>query len=154
MPGNRNLAAADVALRRSEIFEPFHGAVAAALDTRAAAGRESVLVTVHSFTPVYNGAVRPWHVVVQYNRDPQLARILMELLARDAELCVGDNTPYPVDDETHYTIPVHGEARAIPHAMIEVRQDLVSDTDGQAAWADRLSSVFQQAYERLCKAAE
>jgi len=154
VPGNRDLAPAEAALRRSEIFEPFHGAVAATLDARAAAGRESVLVTVHSFTPVYDGATRPWHVSVQYNRDPQLSRILMALLARDAELCVGDNTPYPVDDETHYTIPVHGEARGIPHAMIEIRQDLVSAADGQAAWADRLSAVLRQAHERLRRAAE
>jgi Predicted N-formylglutamate amidohydrolase len=43
-----------------------------------------------------------------------------------------------VGDLTDYTIPVHGERRAIPHVEIEIRQDLIADppasAPGPIAW--------------------
>ncbi|MNL72764.1 hypothetical protein D3C87_1981260 [compost metagenome] len=36
----------------------------------------------------------------------------------------------------------HCMAPGIPHALIEVRQDLISDAAGIAAWADRLAPVL------------
>jgi predicted N-formylglutamate amidohydrolase len=145
IPGNLDLTPEQRRERVDEVFTPFHDRIARLLDDRAAAGRQNVLVTLHSFTPVYKGFQRPWHVGAQYNRMPALSRAINSLLARDANLVVGDNEPYPVNDETHYTIPVHGEQRGIPHAMIEVRNDLISTEAGQALWAERLAAVIVEA---------
>jgi predicted N-formylglutamate amidohydrolase len=51
------------------------------------------LIAMHSFTPVFKGAARPWHAGVLYNRDPRFAHIVMAPLKREKELVVGDNEP-------------------------------------------------------------
>jgi predicted N-formylglutamate amidohydrolase len=146
IPGNRSLDEAERAARVDAIFRPYHDAIAAALDRRAAADRASVLVALHSFTPVYKGVSRPWHVAVLFNRDPRLAHALAELLRADGSLMVGENEPYRVSDLTDYTVPVHGERRGLPHVEIEIRQDLITDLSGQREWAERLARLLPAAY--------
>jgi predicted N-formylglutamate amidohydrolase len=145
IPGNLDLTEAARTARVNAIFRPYHDTIAAALDRRAAAGRASVLVALHSFTPVFKGVARPWHAAVLYNRDPRLAHCLLELLSADG-LVVGDNEPYAVTDLTDYTVPVHGERRGLPHVEIEIRQDQIIDPAGQAAWAERLARLLPAAY--------
>ncbi|MBI1774794.1 MAG: N-formylglutamate amidohydrolase [Proteobacteria bacterium] len=149
IPGNEQLTAADAAARVREIFEPYHGRIVRELDARRDTGRPTVLIAMHSFTPVFKDFARPWHVGVLYNRDPRLARIMLKLLGTEGDLVVGDNEPYAISDESDYTIPVHGERRGIPHVEIEIRQDLIADAKGQAAWADRLARLLEEAYRQL-----
>jgi len=73
----------------------------------------------------------------------------MALLKRDEGLVVGDNEPYSVDDESDYTIPVHGERRGLHHVAIEIRQDLIADPKGQRPWSALLARLLPQAYQRL-----
>ena len=146
IPGNRSLDEAERADRVDAIFRPYHNAITAALDRRAAADRASVLVALHSFTPVFKGVSRPWHVAVLFNRDPRLAHALAELLRADGSLMVGENEPYRVSDLTDYTVPVHGERRGLPHVEIEIRQDLITDPSGQREWAERLARLLPAAY--------
>jgi predicted N-formylglutamate amidohydrolase len=146
IPGNRTLDESDRAARVDAIFRPYHNAIAAALDRRAAANRASVLVALHSFTPVFKGVPRPWQVAVLFNRDPRLAHALAELLRADGSLMVGENEPYRVSDLTDYTVPVHGERRGLPHVEIEIRQDLITDPSGQREWAERLARLLPAAY--------
>lgn len=148
IPGNRDVTAA-AAARAREVFHPYHDRIATLLDRRAAAGQATILVALHSYTPVYHGATRPWHIGILYNRDDRLARVLLDLLAGAADLTVGDNQPYFVDDTTDYTIPIHGERRGIPHVEIEIRQDLIAEQAGQAEWAARLAGLFSAARDRL-----
>lgn len=149
IPGNYGLDAAARQARIAEIFEPYHAAIAAEIDRRAAAGRPTALLAMHSFTPVYRGEARPWAIGTLYGRDGRLARELFELLVAQGRFKVGDNEPYSVSDETDYTIPVHGEARGLVHVGIEIRQDLVSDAQGQAAWAALLARVLPLALDRV-----
>jgi len=146
IPGNRSLNEAERAARVDAIFRPYHNAIAAALDRRAAADRASVLVVLHSFTPVFKGVSRPWHVAVLFNRDPWLAHALAEQLRAEGDLMVGENEPYRVSDLTDYTVPVHGERRGLPHVEIEIRQDLITDPSGQREWAERLARLLPAAY--------
>jgi predicted N-formylglutamate amidohydrolase len=149
IPGNMGLGEGARAARIETIFRPYHAMITAALDRRAAAGRESVLVALHSFTPVFKGVARPWHAAVLYNRDPRLAHALFKLLQAEDGLIVGDNEPYRVTDLTDYTVPVHGERRGLPHVEIEIRQDQIGDEAGQAAWAERLARLLPTAYTQL-----
>jgi predicted N-formylglutamate amidohydrolase len=146
IPGNHGLAPAARAARRAAVFDPYHRRIAAALDRRAAAGRVTALVALHSFTPVFKGEARPWHAAVLFNRDPRLARTLAALLRAEEGLVIGENEPYAVSDETDYTVPVHGERRGLLHVEIEIRQDLIADPAGQASWALRLSRLLPAAY--------
>ena len=146
IPGNHGLDEAARAARKDAIFRPYHNAIAAALDRRAAADRASALVALHSFTPVFKGVPRPWHVAVLFNRDPRLAHALAELLRAEGDLMVGENEPYRVTDLTDYTVPVHGERRGLPHVEIEIRQDLITDPADQRDWAERLARLLPAAY--------
>jgi len=97
---------------------------------------------VHSFTPRYHGAPRPWHAGLLYNRDARLAIALLQRLRAEADLVIGDNEPYAASDTSDYTIPVHGEERGILHVGIELRQDLLATAAGQSEWAERLARAL------------
>jgi predicted N-formylglutamate amidohydrolase len=142
---NEGLTTADATARVAEIFTPYHGAISAVLDQRRAAGVRTLLVALHSFTPVYLGQTRPWKIGLMFRKDLRLGRALLELLRQDSSLHAGDNEPYAMTDETDYTIPVHGEARGLPHVGIEIRQDLITDAPGQQEWAARLSHLLPTA---------
>jgi len=149
IPGNVALSDADKAMRARAIFWPYHARIEAELEIRRRAGRPTALIALHSFTPVFKGAARAWHAALLYHRDPRLARRLITLFEKEKGLNVGDNQPYFVSDETDYTIPVHGEHRHLPHALIEIRQDLIADDKGQQEWADRLARLLPEAYAEL-----
>jgi predicted N-formylglutamate amidohydrolase len=151
IPGNRGLTEPARTARINAIFRPYHDAIGAALDRRAAAGRASVLVALHSFTPVFRGVARQWHAAVLYNRDARLARALLDFLRAEDGLVIGENEPYAVSDLTDYTVPVHGERRGLPHVEIEIRQDQITDSAGQTAWAERLARLLPAAYAKFLR---
>ena len=142
IPGNEGLTRAAAEARRANVFDPYHRRIGEAIERRAQAGIPTVLVALHSFTPVYAAIARPWHVGTLYHRDTRLPSLLLAALRAQGDLVVGDNEPYAVSDETDYTIPVHGEARGLMNTGIEIRQDLIADIAGQRQWADRLANVL------------
>ena len=120
------------------------------LDVRSARACASVLVALHSFTPVYMDKGRRWHVGVLYGRDPRLGRLVREGLRSDGTLIVGDNQPYAVSDASDYTIIVHGEQRGLPHVELEIRQDLLASESDVQSWAKRLGGVLEAAVPHVC----
>ena len=149
VPGNLGLSKADRAARRAAIFEPYHARIAALLNERERAGRRTVYVAMHSFTPVFKGESRAMQVGVLYNRDARLPMIMLDLLRAEGDLTVGDNAPYAVSDITDYGVPVHAERRGLPHLELEIRQDLIAEEAGQAEWAARLTRLLLAADTRL-----
>jgi predicted N-formylglutamate amidohydrolase len=145
VPGNREVSAADADRRASAIFRPYHDHIARALDDRRATGQPTILVAMHSFTPVFHGVARPWHIGVLYQRDPRLAVVLRDGLRGDPALVVGDNQPYSVSDLTDYGLIQYGERRRNPHVELELRQDLIAEPEGQQQWANRLAELLRHA---------
>ncbi len=139
IPGNANVDASAAAARAREIFLPYHARIAAELDRRTAMGRQTILISVHSFTPVYHGIARPWQIGMLYGRDARVAHRLLAKIRAEERWNVGDNEPYAVTATTDYAIPVHCEARGIAHVGLEIRQDLIARADGQAEWATRIA---------------
>jgi len=144
IPGNEGLTREAVEARRSEVFDPYHNRISEVIDQRLEDGLPTVLVSLHSFTPVYAGIRRPWHIGTLYQSDNGLPSLLLKFLRAGGDLIVGDNEPYAVSDETDYTIPVHGEARGLMNTGIEIRQDLISDRAGEMYWAERLAGIFNE----------
>ena len=142
VPGNEGLSREAAEMRRAQIFDPYHQRIDEIIDERARQGIPTVLVSLHSFTPVYAGIARPWHIGTLYHRDKALPPLLLKHLRSEGDLVVGDNEPYAVSDETDYTIPVHGEKRGLMNSGIEIRQDLISDQAGETAWAERLARIL------------
>ena len=142
VPGNRGVTAEEARERAAAFFWPYHRAIAALLDERRARGLPGAIVSVHSFTPTLLGRSRPWHIGVTYHRDRRLADAILAELRRDPGIAVGDNQPYAVTPEGDYAIPVHGEGRDLPCALIEIRQDMIADEPGARRWADRLAGAL------------
>jgi len=148
IPGNESIGAWDRARREREVFRPYHDRISALLAARTAAQRTSMLVSVHSFTPVFLGQSRRWHAGILYNRDGRLARAALTALRGDAELVVGENEPYALGDGSDYAVPEYGEKQGLLHVEIEVRQDLIADELGQQSWAARLADALTAAAAR------
>jgi len=151
IPGNQGLSRERLEARVREVFRPYHERIAAELDARAE--RDCVLVSVHSFTPVFRGVTRPWHLGVLYEHDARLAGVLLEMLEASG-LRVGDNEPYRLDGRKDYSVPVHGQRRGIPHVELEIRQDLIDDEAGQREWAERLAELLGRGLARLAERGE
>jgi predicted N-formylglutamate amidohydrolase len=140
--GNVGLIESERSARVKLLWKPFHDALDSILDKRELARRRTALVTIHTFTPVYRGVERPWHVGIISTDDRRMADPILVALRRDRNLVVGDNEPYSPKDNVDYTIRRHGRERGLPHVMIEVRNDLVAGVDDQRRWAERLAQVL------------
>ncbi len=149
VPGNEGLTVADAARRITEIFMPYHAAIARELDRRESAKRPTALIAMHSFTPHHRvlKAARPWPVAVLFNRDTRIADLLIRGLRDEAGLNVGVNEPYKVDDESDYAVPVHGELRGVPVVEIEIRQDLITTAEDQKKWAALLAPLLRRSVD-------
>jgi predicted N-formylglutamate amidohydrolase len=149
IPGNLNLTEADRSARVDKIFRPYHDRIDALLDARAASGRRTILVAMHSFTPIFKNEPRTIEVGVLYFRRTRLADIMLDLLRREGDLSVGENAPYALTESSDYSIPHHGERRGLEHVEIEIRQDLITSPEGQDAWAARFARLLTEALPRL-----
>lgn len=140
IPANRHADTAEIERRMEMCYRPYD----AQLD-RMTALPHSVVVSVHSYTRQLRGRdPRPWEVGVLYARDDRLARPLIDLLKAEGDLCVGDNAPYsghlPGD-----AIDRHALRLGRPNVLIELRNDLIADDEGQRHWAARLAPILTRA---------
>jgi predicted N-formylglutamate amidohydrolase len=139
IPGNQALRQPERVARIVALFLPYHRAIAQWLDAHPDPALR--LISLHSFTPRLAGQSRPWPIGLAYGRDPRLAQQLRRALTRQADLLVGDNEPYGIEDTHDFTLPTHGERRGIPHVMIEIRQDGLRTQPQVAGWVERLAQV-------------
>lgn len=144
VPGNARHDAAERARRIDRYYRPYDDAVSRARShVGEVTGRAPVLLSIHSFTPIWRGHPRPWHGGVLWDRDARLARPLIDGLRDDGGLIIGDNEPY-TGELPGDTMNRHGTQLGLPHALLEVRQDLIHDEAGVAEWADRLVPLLRQ----------
>lgn len=146
IPGNA-LDHAGHQARLDRFFHPYH----AALEALCAAMRPGLILSLHSFTPGLASnpeEARPWHVGVLYNQDRRASALALDWLGRDPALVVGDQQPYS-GVLLNATMNRHAEANRIPYVGIEIRQDLIGDRAGQAAWAERLAAMLEACLEGL-----
>lgn len=141
IPGNLGISAAERERRGETLFRPYHDAIAGLLAERRQ--RPTLLLSIHSFTPVLNGQQRPWQVGISHWRDRRLADWLIQALTRDPEVTVGDNAPYPIEARIDYTVIRCVEDFALPGVMIEIRQDEIRTPAGATRWAARLAEAYR-----------
>lgn len=140
VPGNIGISDEERRLRLESWFRPFHAAVAAHLDARRE--RATVVVGVHTFTPVYGGVPRPWQAGVLFRGAETFGRALAGAIEARCGTPVGRNEPYRITLDEDYTVPVHGDARGLAAALIEVRQDLVTDVLAVERWSRLLADAL------------
>ncbi len=142
VPANLRLSAAQRQQRVDLFHRPYHAAIAREIDGMMAEGAPPAIISVHSCTPVMAGFHRPWEIGILWNRDGRIAEPLMAALARPGDIQVGDNQPYSGRDAHGYTLPVHAEARNLPHVLLEVRHDQIDYPGGVQRWAHRLADCL------------
>lgn len=143
IPGNARISGAERESRIERFYRPYDDAVNRTIEAGMASGRIPMVLSIHSFTPLWKGQPRPWQVGILWDSDPRLARPLIEGLAQDPAIVVGDNEPYhgALKGDTLYR---HATKRGLAHALVEIRQDLIADADGVSQWADRIAAVLTQ----------
>ena len=147
IPGNQNLGAEERKARTEALYIPFHDAVRGLTAERKARGQETVVVTIHSFTPVFNGKPRAVELGILHDADSRLADEMLTAAA-DAPLYKTErNEPYGPQDGVTHTLILHGVSNGFRNVMIEVRNDLIKDDAGQGVMADYLSGLLQQCLE-------
>jgi predicted N-formylglutamate amidohydrolase len=141
VPGNAFIDADERDRRIARFYRPYDEAVGALIAGSVAAGPLPAVLSIHSFTPVWRGVPRPWHIGVLWKRDDRFAAPLLGALAQDPQLVVGDNEPYS-GGLAGDTMDRHATAKGLPDALIEIRQDLIAGTQGVNEWVERLAGLL------------
>lgn len=151
VPANRSLSPEDRQARQAEVFAPYHHRIAAMLKARDEAGSDTVLISLHSFTPTLGGTPRPWDIGVLHDGgDNTFALGLLERLGADGAWRIGDNQPYRMD-QIDYTVPRHAHPQRRRYAELEVRQDRLEDDAGVTAMVGVLAKALVETLESVGK---
>lgn len=143
---NEGLSAQERQYRIDRFHRPFHASLETLLEARRHAGRETILVCIHSFTPVYRGVPRPWPIGLIHGEDVRFAAALRDALAAEVpELNIGWNEPYAAQKGVTLTLERHGDGRGLDAAMIEIRNDEILEPVGVDQWSARLARCLQVA---------
>lgn len=149
IPGNVGIDPAERLARTRAVYIPFHGAVASLMSERLAAGPEPVLVTIHSFTPIYHGQPRAVELGVIHDADTTLAQLVVEESAARTGFDTRLNAPYSALDGVTHTLALHATPYGINNVMLELRNDLISDPGSVAHASGSLVNVLSAALARL-----
>ncbi len=145
VPGNARIDAAEIARRRERFWAPYRKTIEATVEAMLATGEPPALVSIHSFTPVWRGVARRWQVGVLWDMDDRISKPLLEALHAEPDLeahAIGDNEPYD-GALAGDTIDAVATARGLANALIEIRQDLIDEPAGAAAWAERFGRLLR-----------
>ena len=152
IPANAGLSLEQRRERYDCVYQPFADAVETLLAPRiqkpAKASGQPVIVTIHSFTPLYKGQRRTLDLGILYDEDTRLADLVAELADMDDSYSSARNQPYSPKDGCMHTIITHGIRHGLLNIMFEVRNDLISDADGQKQWAERIAKLLTAALEQ------
>ncbi len=143
IPGNLNLGNDDRIFRIQNIYEPFQDCL------EKAAARSSALITIHSFTPVYNGISRDVEIGVLHDQDAALAEAMMMSCREFTNHVVKRNEPYGPEHGVTHTLKKHGLENAIPNVMIEIRNDLIETEVACQKMAEMLAGLISTSLQTL-----
>lgn len=144
VPANYPMSEEERERRLERYFRPYHDAVGSMIASVAtASGAAPLIFSVHSFTPMLQGRARPWHAGILWDLDDRVARPLIEMLASEPGMVIGDNDPYDgaLRGDTMFR---HAIVNGYAHALLEIRQDLITDEEGAAEWARRVAPILER----------
>ncbi|MBA8881146.1 N-formylglutamate amidohydrolase [Phyllobacterium myrsinacearum] len=145
VPANIELDTAEKQRRIALSHQPYHAAIEKLASKRARKGLPApIYVAVHSFTPVYRGIERPWHIGIIHDEYDHVAAPLISGLQALDQFCVGINEPYSPADRVYYTLERHASAQGLAAVMIEIRNDLITKPKEEKAWAGILSAILKE----------
>lgn len=145
VPGNRDLSNTARQQRVDLAYTPFCDAVSELLDARQAAGQPTIIVTVHSFSPVYFGEKRQVEIGILHDTDTRLADAMLSKADCLPGRIVLRNSPYDSLDGVTHSLQLHAISRGLPNVMLEIRNDLLNDAIAVQRVCDELLLMLQSA---------
>jgi predicted N-formylglutamate amidohydrolase len=145
VPGNKGLSESERRARVQEVYEPFKAEVARFLSSRIAAQRDPILITIHTFTPIFKGERREVDLGVLHDLDARLANVLLAMAEKELDLRVRRNEPYGPQDGVTHSLRQHALPLGLLNVMLEIRSDIVSDGDQRQAMSERLADLLLRA---------
>ena len=144
VPGNAYIDDGEIARRSAQFWAPYRQEIAATAGAMIAAGEPPAVISIHSFTAIWRGFLRPWKVGILWDRDDRILKPLVQGLLAQGDLFaddVGDNEPYDgaLAGDTIYAIAT---SRGLANALIEIRQDLIAEKKHAVAWAERIARIL------------
>ena len=146
IPGNAGLSDAQKATRAEQVYFPFRTLLGQVLDQHPVT---PVLITIHSFTPVYNGTPRSVELGILHDHDDRLALALLQSAQSGTDLITALNQPYSATDGVTHTLRDQAGARGLANVMIEVRNDLIDSPKGVARIAGLLGPLLRDAMDQF-----
>lgn len=143
IPGNRGLSAQQRQARIDAIYRPYHEAIDKLILSRLKMDQPPVLLTIHSFTPVFYGRPRRVELGILHDEDPRFADKLLEYAPDHARFITARNQPYGPQDGVTHTLAKHAIPHGLLNAMIEIRNDLIGEPAQQIDVAGKLSNMLQ-----------
>ncbi|MDT0684220.1 N-formylglutamate amidohydrolase [Roseicyclus sp. F158] len=145
VPGNASLTEDARRERFDRVHAPYHDALAgtcAAQEEKT--GRRATLLTIHSFTPVYNGMARELDLGFLHDATPDLAEAACRAETLRGIWRAALNEPYSAADGVTHTLKLHGEEKGRPALMIEIRNDLIADDASAERMARHLAETLKE----------
>ena len=142
IPGNLGLSRADRDHRVQTYYAPFQRA----LKSKIAKTANPVIVTIHSFTPVYHGQQRAVEIGVLHDKDTRLADAMLALATDHTQANVQRNQPYGPEHGVTHTLVEHAVPDGHFNVMLEIRSDLIRTEAEQIRMADMLAGWIVAAF--------
>jgi len=144
IPGNANLSQPEREARTNAIYRPFHSALSKLVERVA----HPVIVTMHSFTPIYFGKKRSVEIGVLHDSDTRLADAMLATTTAHTDANVQRNEPYGPENGVTHTLKQHAIRGGHLNVMLEVRNDLIKTHSQQKAMAQVISGWLADAFGR------
>ena len=137
-------------IKRQKLFyDPCHDAIARFLKKREEKQKITYIVSIHSFTPkLKRHPSRPWHIGVLWDKDTRMSHAVINEFNKFKHICLGENQPYSGDLKGD-TLSKHGTFNDFLHVLIEIRNDLIDNKDGQNKWAKIIKTVLNNSIEQI-----
>lgn len=143
VPGNIGLSATERQHRTDTFYSPFTETLHKVLSQHPV---PPVVVTMHSFTPVYNGLKREVEIGILHDTDTRLADAVLDCAVGYK---IQRNQPYGPDDGVTHTLKQHCLPAGYLNCMVEIRNTLIATNDQCAAMAGSLQTWLDQALVSL-----
>ena len=147
IPANQGLASSDKDARIRAIFDPMNEII----DEGFARSKRIATFSIHSFTPHdINGDPRPWHAGFLSRKSLETAQACLDSVnQQNPDLNLALNEPYQIEDDTDWFIPTFAETRGLPHCLMEIRNDQISDPTGIIKWGQMLAYTIRKVLEQI-----
>lgn len=146
IPGNQDVCEKERDKRIKQYHHSFHAGLSDVVNKALENGQRPILLGMHSFTPTMKDEKRPWPISIMWNQDERLSSFLIKGLKAQGHN-VGMNEPYS-GKELFYTMDFHGGNRGLSHALIEIRQDQITEKSGVDFWVQKLKPIIESILER------